>query len=228
MGAIIDKTELVNGVRTYTFHADAGSHISNAINESLGILQQKSARFPTETLSGILVFNDLEVPMHVGECPKQVQARYQEMSDKRHAEYLKSDRYAEAQRRQQASQQLAQETVNIQVPIIVDLCKEWWAIPRAEMQPHGELGLRLMVALVEYCEATDHIGVNSRASEVIDALQKAGYVRNEYVGQPEKITLNYHSRGWIVGQILDMLIGHGCVHQAVPAHITKKKLHIYN
>lgn len=228
MGVTISKTDLVDGVRTYTFEAEAGSHISNAISDALGILFYKTERFPNEPLHGLLVFNDLQVPMAVGDSEKVVMTRYQKMSDERRAEYLKSPEHAEQQRRQAASQQLAQQTVNTQVPVIVELCKEWSATPRAELQPHGQLAMRLMVALVEYCEATDHVGVDSRAAEVIEWLQKAGYVQNEYVGRGEEITLNYHSRAWIVGQILDMLIGHGSVHQAIPAHITNKKLHIYN
>jgi len=236
--AYIERHAIENSKSVYYFAAHAGSHISNAISSALGQLVYKTKLHGHGNTCGFLKFNDLSVPLIGGDTVEQACARYQEMSDKRRAEWVASPEYAareaESARRAVDKQRQLDETVNK----IEGLCAQWltdvgslpndWATnPKSVVQPHGPLAADLFQQFLIYIDGADLVGITNHADRVRTAMESVGYKENEYLGHDfELLNAIEHQqiyRAFYAGQMLNMM---GSIHPGLACPMEKHELHL--
>lgn len=163
-------------------HTYAGDRLMSVIN-----------RAALSAVPCFFKFNGIEVQVRPGMSSDEILTEFDRIVDERQRAWQISPEgqaYREAQRQRLVEMQAKAEALNNTLPQAIqnmDTLIRW---------------------LVEYAETVDYTGVRYSREALASDLERAGYVRNEFVG-----TTNWTSDRigrWIIGQALDMLREPAC------------------
>lgn len=148
----------------------------------------------------VMVFNGIELEATEVSTVSEIFQRFNTEMDERRVQYLTSD---EGRKREREKE----EQILVKQGAISYLMKN---LPSSKIDA--------MSWIRDWVLLADHVGVVCDKIEVCHMLQSLGFVRNAHVCDPElaQNTASIMKRAeYIGGQVIDMIIGVGCVHPMI-------------
>lgn len=208
----------------YYFEGHGGDSIRENIQEVLDYLKAKEGK--GQQVKGVLTFNGAALNLVHTDDIELALLVWKKTIDDNSEIYRQSPEYkAEEMRRHERAMQ-SQKDMDILVAEIKKILTDWAAIHGgSDIQPNGDIALRLMVLFKTYIEEADSIHIESYSKDILPLLEAAGYKENEFTGGNKPVK-QYETRAWLVGQMINMMKSHGCSHPGLAAMVEKYKLHL--
>lgn len=201
-----------------------GDTITENVTEIIELLRH-SALFGNPYI-GVLTFNGTQVTLHHDSDVQESIALWKQRMDQKSELYRQSPEYKKREEEAALRAVASQRNMDGLVAEIKKILTDWAAIHGgSDIQPNGDIALRLMVLFKTYIEEADSIHIESYSGEILPLLEAAGYKENEFTGGNKPVK-QYETRAWLVGQMINMMKSHGCSHPGLAHMVEKYKLHL--